>query len=355
MVTGKQAIGRGRVTSLVVLLGMTLIFGLSGCGSATSVSTQPANLAQPTATQVEKNAPAQGEEGNAGKDKSTETVKGTGKDSETDQGQAAGDTGTEALNPQEDLSDVAPVPMTPPQPDPPQTPIRPFYELAGTPPEAPGLAMRHRVFKAEPKKIAYLTIDDGPSQNTLNILKILKDEGVHATFFVIGRQIEKYPDYLKQEHDEGNAIGNHTYSHNYAEIYKSPQAYLANIKKNEDLIYRLIGIRPPIIRTPGGTQGNFHVSYYNAVDAAGYLVYDWNVSTGDAAASLVPADQLVKNIESQIPGKDRAIILMHDAPGKTTTVEALPRIIQYLKKQGFSFGILGPEVAPILFPGGFRS
>lgn len=256
---------------------------------------------------------------------------------------------------EETASDDAPVPMNPPQADPPQTPIRPFYELSGTPPLAPGLAMRHRVFSEEPSKVVYLTLDDGPSPNTPRILQILKNEGVHATFFVIGIQVEKYPGYLKQEKAEGNAIGNHTYSHNYAEIYQSPQAYLANIKKNEDLIYSLIGIRPPIIRTPGGTQGHFHVSYYNTLDAAGYLVYDWNVSTGDAAASVVPADQLVRNVMNQVPGKDRVIMLMHDAPGKTTTVEALPRIIQYLKKEGYSFGILRPEVAPILFPGGFRS
>jgi peptidoglycan-N-acetylglucosamine deacetylase len=241
-----------------------------------------------------------------------------------------------------------------PKPAPPNTPVRPFYELAGSPPTAPGLAMKHRKFKEEPRKIAYLTMDDGPSDNTVRILKTLRDEGVPATFFVIGRQVEQHPELLKQAFEQGNAIGNHTYSHNYAEIYKSPEAYLANIKKNEDLIHSLIGIRPKVIRTPGGTQGNFRVSYYNAVDAEDYLVYDWNVSTGDAAAPLVPADQIVRNIMNQVPGKDRVIILMHDAPGKTTTPEALPQIIHYLKKQGFEFGVLTPEVAPILFPGGFR-
>lgn len=242
-----------------------------------------------------------------------------------------------------------------PQPAPANTPIRPFYELSGTPPTAPGLAMKQRVFKTEPAKIAYLTIDDGPSDNTPRILKILQTEGVKATFFVIGRQVEQYPGFLKQEFEQGNAIGNHTYSHNYAEIYKTTEGYLANIKKNEDLIYNLIGIRPKVIRTPGGTQGNFHVRYYNAVDAADYLVYDWNVSTGDAAAPLVPADTLVRNVKEQVPGKSRVIILMHDAPGKITTPEALPRIIQYLKQQGYEFGVLTPEVAPILFPGGFKS
>ncbi|MEA4901005.1 polysaccharide deacetylase family protein [Desulfitobacterium sp.] len=253
------------------------------------------------------------------------------------------------------VTEGEPIAAASPVPDPPNTPVRSFYELAGSPPMAPGLAMRTRTFSNEPAKIVYLTFDDGPSANTPHILKILKDEGVQATFFVIGTQVEKFPDYLQQEYAEGNSIGNHTYSHNYADIYRGPQDFLASIKKNEDLIYRLTGVRPPIIRTPGGTQGHFNVKYYNAVDAAGYLVYDWNVSSGDAAAPLVPADQLLRNVQSQIPGKDRVILLMHDTPGKTTTVEALPSIIHYLKQEGFSFGVLKSDIAPILFRGGFTS
>lgn len=332
MSNGKPFGNRGKNTCIALIVVIALILELSGCSRSSSVPLQDKGK---NGVSVSQSDGAQG--------------------STLDEQNKKKEQSESAMKEEEAVSDNTPIPMNPPQPDPPQTPIRPFYELAGTPPMAPGLAMRHRNFSAEPAKIVYLTLDDGPSQNTPQILQILRNEGVHATFFVIGRQVEKYPDYLKQEKAEGNAIGNHTYSHNYAEIYQSPQAYLANIKKNEDLIYSLTGIRPPIIRTPGGTQGHFHVSYYNILDAAGYLVYDWNVSTGDAAAPVVPADQLVRNVMSQVPGKDRVIMLMHDAPGKTTTVEALPRIIQYLKKEGYSFGILRPEVAPILFPGGFRS
>lgn len=246
-------------------------------------------------------------------------------------------------------------PYPTPPPDPPQTPIRTFYELDGNPPAAPGLAMRKRVFYPEPAKIAYLTIDDGPyPETTPRILRILQEEGVHATFFVVGRQVQHYPELLKAEYDQGNAIGNHSYSHDYG-IYRSPETFLADIKKNEDLIFSIIGMRPHIIRAPGGTQGHFHIRYFNATDAADYLVYDWNVSTADAAAPLVPAATLIRNVQNQVPGKDRVIILMHDAGAKTTTVEALPQIIRYLKQQGYAFGVLTPHVAPIVFPGGFHS
>ena len=252
-----------------------------------------------------------------------------------------------------DESDNNPLPTPPPAL--PQTPIHPYYDLAGAPPTAPGLAMRTRAFSEEPQKIAYLTFDDGPyPETTPRILKILQDEGVKATFFVLGKQVERYPDLLKAAYEQGEGIGNHSYSHDYQLIYRSPEAFLADIKQAEDLIFKAIGIRPQIVRAPGGTQGHFHVNYYNALDAADYLIYDWNVSSGDADASLVPADRLVQNIESQVPSKSRIIILMHDTKAKTTTVDALPRIITYLKQQGYSFGVITPKVAPVLFPGGFN-
>lgn len=238
----------------------------------------------------------------------------------------------------------------------PNTPIHPFYGLDGTPPSAPGLAMRVRVFDVEPEKIAYLTFDDGPyPETTPRILKILQDEGIKATFFVLGSQVERYPGLLKAEYEQEQGIGNHSYSHNYQSIYRSPEAFLAEIKQTEEVIFKTIGIRPRIVRAPGGTQGHFHVNYYNTLDAADYLVYDWNVSSGDAAAPLVPAEQLIRNIKTQVPGKSRIIILMHDAGVKATTVDALPQIVKYLKQQGYSFGVITPKVAPILFPGGFNS
>ncbi|SDG49838.1 polysaccharide deacetylase family protein [Desulfosporosinus hippei] len=245
--------------------------------------------------------------------------------------------------------------LLPPEKSPANTPIHPFYGLDGTPPSAPGLAMRLRDFNAEPEKIVYLTFDDGPyPETTPRILKILQEEEIKATFFVLGRQVERYPELLKDEYTQGQGIGNHSYSHDYSLVYQSPDAFLAEIKQSEETIFKTIGVRPQIIRAPGGTQGHFSVNYYNLIDSEDYLVYDWNVSSGDAAAPTVPADQLVNNIKAQVPGKTRAIILMHDSKSKTTTIDALPRIVHYLKEQGYSFGVITPQVAPILFPGGFN-
>ncbi|MDR3585899.1 MAG: polysaccharide deacetylase [Desulfosporosinus sp.] len=238
----------------------------------------------------------------------------------------------------------------------PDTPIHSYYDQLGNPPTAPGLAMRQRNFQLENGKMAYLTFDDGPYPSTTpKILAILAKETIPATFFDIGYQVELYPDLLKAEYEQGNAIGNHTYSHNMATLYKSPQAFLADVKKSEEIIYQTLGIRPQIVRAPGGTVDNFKVSYFNTMDAAGYLMEDWNVDSGDTNAHLVPVKTLIQHVEQQIQGKTRVVILLHDLVGKTTTIEALPEIIDVLKKQGFSFGELGPHVLPIVFPEGLHN
>ncbi|WP_242860364.1 polysaccharide deacetylase family protein [Desulfosporosinus sp. I2] len=251
-----------------------------------------------------------------------------------------------------DKEDLFPTPL----PGPAGTPIHPYYDEAGNPPTAPSLAMRQRKFQPEHEKMAYLTFDDGPYPSTTpKILAILAKENVRATFFDIGQQVELYPDLLKAEYEQDNAIGNHTYSHKMAEVYKGPKDFLADVKKAEEIIYQTIGLRPQIVRAPGGTVGHFNINYFNTMDAEGYLMEDWNVDSGDTDARLVPADQLIQHVEQQIQGKTRVVILLHDLVGKNTTVDALPGIIELLKKQGFSFGVLGPHVLPIVFPAGLHS
>ena len=165
--------------------------------------------------------------------------------------------------------------------DPPNTIIRATYDSNGNPPTAPGLAMKARVFAAEPAKIVYITIDDGPyAQNTPHLLEVLKKENIKVTFFDIGKQIEQFPSLLKAGYEQGHAIGNHTYSHNYNSLYQSPETFLTDIQKNDDLIFKVIGIHPKIIRAPGGTSC-FNIDYYNLLDANDYMAFDWNLDTQD--------------------------------------------------------------------------
>ncbi|MDP4090701.1 MAG: polysaccharide deacetylase family protein [Bacillota bacterium] len=192
-----------------------------------------------------------------------------------------------------------------------------------------------------PKEV-FLTFDDGPSPNTEKILKILNDNGVKASFFVLGSCAERYPDMVKAEYEGGMAILNHSYSHNYS-MYKSLEGCTEDFNRGRDVLKSILGIEPlSFIRFPGGSDNrvsnsNTMKNIRDTLAGKGIDYVDWNVSSEDASAAKVPADKIRSSTISQLSHRNFAVILMHDAGGKTTTVEALPSIIDYLKTQGFVF------------------
>lgn len=203
-----------------------------------------------------------------------------------------------------------------------------------------------------PEKIAYLTFDDGPSPEvTPLILATLKKYEVKATFFVVGWEVEAYPELARAIIEQGHALGNHTYSHQYARIYQSPQAFVDDLVHAEKIINEITGIKPRIMRAPGGSNAFLTAEYVRLLNNLGYVYYDWNVSSCDAAlGGNIPAPDIVRNVLSQSSQNKTAIILMHDASDKLSTAAALPEIIEGLKRQGFSFQVLTPAVKPVQFP-----
>lgn len=193
-------------------------------------------------------------------------------------------------------------------------------------------------------KIAYLTFDDGPEgTNTPAILDILKAEGVKATFYVVGNQCYGAPSVLKRMFEEGHAIGNHTYSHDYDVLYPYVDNFLEELGKTERIVKEIIGVRPLIVRAPGGTYGMFTGAYYPALRAAGYVEHDWNVCIDDAVGGHPLAWEFVQKVREQTAsGISSAIVLMHSTYGKGETVRALPEIIQLLRERGYSFGVMTP-------------
>ncbi|WP_442602975.1 polysaccharide deacetylase family protein [Paenibacillus sp. KN14-4R] len=199
------------------------------------------------------------------------------------------------------------------------------------------------------RKIAYLTFDDGPSPITMRVLDTLKKYGVHATFFVNGNPSPLGISLYKRMASEGHAIGNHTYSHHYASIYRSPRAYQQDVDKLGNLLERVVGYRPTIMRFPGGSNNT--VSHraggpyvMNAITAKmiadGYTYFDWNVDSEDASGRKMGSNDIFRSVRYYTTGQRRAIVLLHDAAGKRMTAEALPDIINYLKGQGYEFDVL---------------
>lgn len=192
------------------------------------------------------------------------------------------------------------------------------------------------------EKVIYLTFDDGPSANTGKILDILDKYNAKATFFVTGNG-KKYNKYIKEAHDRGHTIGLHTYSHNYNEVYKSVDAYFDDLNKIGQMVKDEIGYVPHYIRFPGGSSNTkskhfckgLMTTLVNEVQNRGYQYYDWNGDTTDAAGNNRPVSALIKNGTSS--HAKNINILAHDTQAKSTTVEALPKIIEYYQKLGYQF------------------
>ncbi len=203
-------------------------------------------------------------------------------------------------------------------------------------------------------KVAYLTFDDGPSENTEEILDILDRYGVKATFFVISKKNmdSKY----RMIVERGHTIALHAYSHTYSKIYKSENAYFEDLRKIDDKVYNITGVRSKIIRFPGGSSNTVHRKYCKglmkrlkvSVTEKGYIYHDWNVDSGDASGKNVPAEKLIDNIKKYSKDKNVIDILMHDTgASKQTTVEALPEIIEFLLSEGYIILPITESTPPI--------
>lgn len=189
-------------------------------------------------------------------------------------------------------------------------------------------------------KVLYLTFDDGPSTYTDDILKILKEKGAKATWFVI--HSSSYASCYKKIVDAGHAIGLHSYTHDYSKIYSSTTAFYSDLKKISDEVYKYTGVRSKLYRFPGGSS-NTVSRYYckgimssltKSIQEKGYSYFDWNAQNNDATGVYYSADGLYKAAIASC-GKNRVVMLMHDCGDKYNTVASLGKIIDYYKARGY--------------------
>ena len=192
-------------------------------------------------------------------------------------------------------------------------------------------------------KVIYLTFDDGPSQYTPKLLEILRKYNVKATFFVVNTQ---YIHLLPEMVADGHAIGVHTGSHVYQEIYADETAFFADFKIVHDQIYALTGQKTTIMRFPGGSSNV--VSDFNPgimtrltqlVTDYGLQYFDWNVDSKDSGRSKT-AQQVFQTVVAGIGDKSCSVVLQHDIHGYS--VDAVERIIQWGLANGYQFLPLEP-------------
>ncbi len=188
------------------------------------------------------------------------------------------------------------------------------------------------------QKQIYLTFDDGPSQNTDEILDILKEYDVKATFFVLGKTDERSVKAYQRIVAEGHTLAMHSYSHKYDEIYESKESFAEDLTMLQDYLYQITGIWPRFYRFPGGSSNTVSkvdmqefIAYLNE---KGITYFDWNIASGDAVSGQLSKEAIVENCVTKLDSTNECMILMHDAAEKKTTVEALPEIIQIIQDRG---------------------
>lgn len=181
----------------------------------------------------------------------------------------------------------------------------------------------------------YLTFDDGPSIYTDDILDILKQYNVKATFFVVAKGKSVYEDQYRRIVEEGHTLGMHSYSHIYREVYSSKEAFVKDVNRLQDYLHEVTDTYPSVYRFPGGSSnrvGKTDMKELKAyLDEIGLTWYDWNISSKDATGKL-SKDQVVRNCTAGLTKYQNAIILLHDAADKRSTVDALPEIIETILK-----------------------
>lgn len=203
-------------------------------------------------------------------------------------------------------------------------------------------------------KTVYLTFDDGVSlNNTEQVLDILKEYDVKATFFMVHNSKAGADDVIQRVIDEGHSIGVHTYSHDYEKVYQSVDSFLDDFNKMWTYLKEEFDYETKIFRFPGGSINTYNLAVYDQIIPEmyrrGFLYYDWNASAEDAASGGISKTQIVKSILKEVRRNDRSIVLMHDSEYMDSTVAALPEIIETLQAEGYVFKLIDDTVKPISF------
>ena len=190
-------------------------------------------------------------------------------------------------------------------------------------------SFKHFVYKLPCKNTLFLTFDDGPNAAyTPQLLDILRRYNAKATFFLVGKNVEKYPDITLNIKKDGHSIGLHTYSHKNIDKMNKDE-FEKEILLNQQVIANIIKEAPVILRPPQGrlNSRNLLWAILNNITIVHYTITsnDWKLNCADDILNLIRS--------VKIEGGE--IISFHDS--NTYTIEAMPQILHDLKEKGFSF------------------
>lgn len=177
-----------------------------------------------------------------------------------------------------------------------------------------------------PENSVALSFDDGPVENTLNILDILDEHDAKAAFFCIGKNIEKHPEIFKEIIKRGHIVGNHTFTHTRKMGFLGTKTILKEIELCDEIAERTAGVKLNLFRPPFGI---INPKTKRALEKTGHQVIGWNVRPYDAVTKS--PDVIIERITKNLKKGD--LILLHDNMPKTASI--LEQLLVILKQQNF--------------------
>lgn len=201
-------------------------------------------------------------------------------------------------------------------------------------------------------KMVYLTFDDGPSNNTEALLDVLAEYNVKATFFVVKNPDPSLWPMYERIVSEGHTLAMHSYSHVYDEVYASRESFIDDVSMLREFLYDQTGVECNLYRFPGGSSNSVMnvdvhelIAYLNDEDIT---YYDWNALSEDAVNPSLSPGELNANVMSYVRANESdSVVLMHDIDACGNTIEALPELIETLKKEGYTLRPIDGNTTPV--------
>lgn len=194
-------------------------------------------------------------------------------------------------------------------------------------------------------KVAYITIDDGPSKFTDQMISTLNKYNVKATFFMIDGNMKAYPQQVKNIIKNGNTAGFHSVSHDIHKLYATNTSARDEFDTNNKTFFDITGKHSQVIRLPYGSKPYTPQASYQALVDGGYKIWDWDLDTEDWRSNSAQIVQNVKNHTKNRKGedKDQLVVLMHE---KKQSAEALDSVLKYLSEAGYEFASIEQNQIP---------
>ncbi|MGN0990275.1 MAG: polysaccharide deacetylase family protein [Candidatus Ventricola sp.] len=189
-----------------------------------------------------------------------------------------------------------------------------------------------------PQKVMYITFDDGPKDDTPELLALLEELDVPATFFLVGARVRAFPDYARMIYEAGYPIGYHSMAHSYSYLKEDARNISADLERFTGVMREVVGeaFETDLFRFPGGSTSYSNYAH-RYVAAQGYAWFDWNGMTGDTLPNM-NAEKVEQYALKTSGSQDVIILLAHE--GKRKTRDALVGIVEHYRALGYEFRTL---------------